>query len=313
MPDVAVALDARRLDQNISRFHRRAAVAGRVVRAHFKAHRLIELTARQVAAGAVGASVHTARTAIALAAVGVTDVVVAWPWREPWRWPVYVEAAHQVERFAVHVDDADTIAGLGKLAAEQGVEVGVRLDLRHMPAADAVPLARLAGSTAGVRLDGLTGYAGPESEDEFAGRDALGRRQAEFLVGVAESIRAAGIACPVVSAGGTPTAAGALAVEGVTELVAGAYATLDAGLAEPGGCELDDVAISVAAGRADLLAGCTQPWAPGLESVPARNRLLPGHVCPLATNLVRGDVEITVLDEGTPVDRWIPRARPDRG
>ncbi len=315
MIDVAVALDARLLDQNIARFHQRVAAAGRVTRAHFKAHRTVELAARQVAAGAGGVSVHTARTAIALAAVGVRDVVVAWPWREEWRWPVYLEAARSVERFAVHVDEAETITGLGALAAAGGAEIGVRLDLRHLPDDQVLPLARLVDATAGVRLDGVTAYSGAETRADIAGRDALGQRQAERLVRFAESIRADGIDCPVVSAGGTPTALGALRVDGVTEIVAGAYATLDAGMAEAGVCALEDVAVSVAAERVDLLAGCTQPWAPDLESLPshAKGRLLPGHICPLAKALMHNGVELTLVDEGRTVDRWLPRARPDRG
>ncbi|MFB6726256.1 alanine racemase [Kribbella sp. NPDC056345] len=311
MTDVAVALDARLLDQNIARFHQQ--VAGRVMRAHFKAHRTVELAARQFKAGAAGVAVHTARTAIALADVGVRDVVVAWPWREAWRWPVYLEAARSVERFAVHVDDAETIAGLGALAAVGGAEIGVRLDLRHLPDEQVLSLARLVDATAGVRLDGVTAYSGAETRADIAARDALGQRQAERLVRSAESIRADGIDCPVVSAGGTPTALGALRVEGVTEIVAGAYATLDAGMAEAGVCALEDVAVSVAAERVDLLAGCTQPWAPDLEAVPTQGRLLPGHICPLAKALMHNGVELTLVDEGRVVDRWLPRARADRG
>jgi hypothetical protein len=132
------------------------------------------------------------------------------------------------------------------------------------------------------------------------------------VVAVAEEIRADGIACPVVSAGGTPTAPAALRVDGITEIVAGAYATLDAGLAAAGACDLDDVAISVASEHAELLAGCAQPCSRGGVGRGPR-RLLPGHVCPLARNLMRSRTAITVLDGGVPVDHWLPRGRPDHG
>nr|WP_020390812.1 alanine racemase [Kribbella catacumbae] len=312
MPAVPVTVDTRQLDRNIKRFHQQVAEAGCMTRAHLKAHRTTELAARQVAAGAVGVSVHSAQAARDLAAVGVTDVVVAWPWREPWRWPLYVGAAHELEHFAVHVDDAETITGLGRAAAAAGVQIGVRIDLRHTPAADVLTLARLTESTAGVRLDGVTGYHGPETAEDIKDFSLLGRRHAEELVATAESIRADGIECPVVSAGGTPTALGALSVNGITEIVAGAYATLDAGLAAAGVCDLAEVAISVAGDRADLLADCAQPWDPDSVSVPRDGRLLPGHVCPLAVNLMRGKVEITVIDGGATVDRWLPQGRPDR-
>lgn len=283
-----------------------------MTRAHLKAHRTVELMSRQVAAGAVGASVHTVEAARELAAAGVTDVVVAWPWREDWRWKLYVGAAQEIERFGIHVDSAETITGTARLAAAASTQVGVRIDLRHTPAADVLPLARLAHETAGVRLDGVTGYHGPETVADIADCATLGRRYAEQLVAAAASIRAEGIDCPVVSIGGTPTASGALEVEGITEIVAGAYATLDGGLAAAGACDVADVAISVATEHAELLDDCGQPWAPEVIAVPADGRLLPGHVCPLARNLMRSKVEITVLDGGVPVDRWLPRGRPDR-
>lgn len=312
MPALPVTVDARQLDRNIKHFHQQVADAGCVTRAHQKAHRTTELATRQVAAGAVGVAVHSAQAARDLAALGVTDVVVAWPWREPWRWPLYVSAAHELEHFAVHVDDADAITGLARAAYGDGLQIGVRIDLRHTPAAEVLPLARLVEATAGVRLDGVTGYHGPEAAEDIKDFSLLGRRNAEHLVAIAESIRADGIDCPAVSAGGTPTAPGALSIDGITEIVAGAYATLDAGLAAAGACELAEVAISVAGDRADLLADCAQPWEPESVSVPMDGRLLPGHVCPLAVNLMRGKVEITVMDDGVAVDRWLPRGRPDR-
>lgn len=309
---VAVAVDSQLLDQNIQRFHQQVKAAGSVTRAHLKAHRTTELAVRQVAAGAVGVAVHSAQAAFDLAAAGVTDVVVAWPWQEPWRWPLYVAAARELEYFAVHVDTADTISGLGRRAAADGVQIGIRIDLRHTPATEVLALARLADATAGVRFDGVTGYEGPETPEDIVDFAALGQRHAERLVAVAESIRADGIDCPVVSAGGTPTAPGALRVEGLTEIVAGAYATLDAGLAVAGACELKDVAISVAVERADLLTSCGQPWDPESVSVMVDGRLVPSHVCPLAKNLMRGKVELTVLDGDRVVGRWVPRGRPDR-
>ncbi len=310
MPALPVTVDARQLDRNIKRFHQQVADAGCAARAHLKAHRTIELAARQVAAGAVGVAVHSAQAARDLAAVGVTDVVVAWPWREPWRWPLYVSAAHELEHFAVHVDDAETITGLGRAA--DGIQVGVRIDLRHTPAVEVLKLARLAETTAGVRLDGVTGYHGPETVEDIKDFSLLGRRYAEQVVAVAESIRAAGIDCPVVSVGGTPTAPGALEVDGITEIVAGAYATLDGGLAAAGACELTEVAISVAGDRADLLTDCAQPWDPGAVAIPVDGRLLPGHVCPLAVNLMRAKVELSLVDGGALVDQWLPQGRPDR-
>ena len=200
------------------------------------------------------------------------------------------------------------MTGIGAAAAARGVEVGIRIDLRHTPPEQVVPVAEAVASTAGVRLDGVTIYPSVETTADLADRYAVGRRAAEQAVRAAKAISAAGIDCPVVCVGGTPTAAGAWSVAGVTEVCAGAYATWDGGLARHGVGELAQVAISVAAEATDLLAGCGQPWEPEVTSVaapePYAGRLLPAHVCPLAVTLVRRQVEITVVDRGEPVAVW---------
>ncbi|WP_084955474.1 alanine racemase [Thermoactinospora rubra] len=304
-----VTVDLGRTRANIRRFHAAAAEAGVAVRAHTKAHRTIELSRLQLEAGAVGVSVQTVNAGLALG--DAADVVLSWPWREEWRRPLYARAAAELRSFAVHVDDAETVAGVASTAARHGVEIGLRIDLRHTPADAVLPLARLIEKTPGVRLDGVSGYSAPATWEDIEDRVEYGRRHAVRLVEVAEAIRAEGIPCPTVCAGGTPTAAGALAVPGITEITAGAYATLDGGLAAAGYCGPADVAISVA--DAALLDGCAQPWDPETVAVRDGERLLPAHVCPLAKRLAVQDVEITVVDGGEVVDVWRPLARPDRG
>lgn len=313
----AVSLDLPRLDANIHRFHRAATAHGVAVRAHLKAHRTVELAGRQVAAGAQGVAVQTAQAARRLAAAGVPDVVVAWPWPDPWRFPRYAEAAACVPRFAVHVDRTDAVTGIGAAATEHGTEVGVRIDLRHTPADSVRELARLAVDTPGVRFDGISGYCAVETVADLRDRYALGRRYARQVVATAAGLRADGIDCPVVSVGGTPTAPGVLGVEGVTELCAGAYATFDGGLAEAGVCAPEEVALSVAPESAELLADCAQPWAPEVAWLPAappsyRGRLVPAHVCPLAVTLVRRGLAVGLVDGDRQVGWWRPFAAPDQ-
>lgn len=311
-----VMVDLPRLDANIQRFHKATSAAGCRVRAHVKAHRTIELALRQVAAGAVGVAVHTASGAIQLANAGIEDVVLAWPWPDPWRFPLFADAAAQVPRFAVHVDRPESITGLGSAAIDRGTEVGVRIDLRHAQPDSVMALARLAVQTPGLRFDGLAGYCPTTTVEEIRGRYEVGQRYARDVVAIAETLRAAGIDCPVVSVGGTPTAPGARGVDGVTEICAGVYATFDGGLAAAGVCTPTDVALSVAADATELLDGCAQPWDPGVAWLPMtppyQDRIVPAHVCPLAANLLKHDVEMTVVGNGEQVATWRPFAAPDR-
>ncbi len=61
----------------------------------------------------------------------------------------------------------------------------------------------------------------------------------------AEALRAAGLPCPVVSVGSTPTAHFARDLTGVTEVRAGVYVFFDLVMAGLGVCDLDDIALSV--------------------------------------------------------------------
>ena len=75
------------------------------------------------------------------------------------------------------------------------------------------------------------------------GADELPRD--DLCVRAAESIRAAGLACPEVSIGSTPTALSALNLDGVTEVRAGVYVFFDLVMHNIGVCRADELALSV--------------------------------------------------------------------
>jgi D-serine deaminase-like pyridoxal phosphate-dependent protein len=66
-------------------------------------------------------------------------------------------------------------------------------------------------------------------------------------VRAAERLRSAGLPCPVVSAGSTPTAVHARSLEGVTEMRPGNYMFFDLQQVGLGVCSQDDIAVSVLA------------------------------------------------------------------
>ncbi|MGN9907637.1 alanine racemase [Phytohabitans sp. LJ34] len=325
-----VTVDPERLDANLIRFGAAARAAGVVVRAHVKGHRTVAIGVRQVAAGAVGIAVHSAAEARWYVDAGVSDVVIAWPWRDAWRWPRFARLARHA-RVAVHVDRGEALAGLSAAAAEQGVTLGVRVEVdtglhrTGVAPEEVVSLAKAAASTPGLRLDGVTGYVPVLTARDAADRYTLGQRVARQLVDVAGAVRDAGLPCQVVSVGGTVTAPGALSVPGVTELCSGAYALLDGGHAMLGACRPQDVAIavttavtavapdgSISTDADELLAGADQVWAPGVRMTDASGtprvggplRVLPAHVCPVVARCPP-----LHLPDGTV---WRPRVAPDR-
>lgn len=279
------SLDVDRLDANIRRFQAIATGAGVALRAHVKAHRCPEIARRQVTSGAVGVALHSAREAERYLEQGITDIVVAWPWRDPWRAERFAALAERC-RVVVHIDQAELVSAFA------GTNVGIRIDVDTglhrvgVPPDEVVPLARRIDLTDGPWLDGVTGYRGVESAADVDVRDEIGRRNAELLVDVANAVRADGIDCPTVCAGGTATVVGALQVDGVTEICCGIYPTFDAGSASIGLCEPTDVAVWLAPDtNEEELSGCDQPWTPGVVTATVDGRLLPAHVCPLATKV----------------------------
>ncbi|MFP3481322.1 alanine racemase, partial [Burkholderia sp. SIMBA_057] len=66
-------------------------------------------------------------------------------------------------------------------------------------------------------------------------------------VRAAQRLRDAGIPCPAVSVGSTPTALAVGQLEGVTEVRAGVYVFFDLVMHNVGVCALEDIALSVLA------------------------------------------------------------------
>jgi D-serine deaminase-like pyridoxal phosphate-dependent protein len=73
----------------------------------------------------------------------------------------------------------------------------------------------------------------------------LAEQERALSVRAAERLRAAGLRCPVVSVGSTPTALSARALDGVTEVRCGVYVFFDLFMTNVGVCAIDDIALSV--------------------------------------------------------------------
>lgn len=99
-----------------------------------------------------------------------------------------------------------------------------------------------------ARLGGVMTHAGSSYDCDDAGVLArLAEQERAGAVRAAERLRAAGLPCPVVSVGSTPTALSARRLDGVTEVRAGVYVFFDLVMHNVGVCTIDDIAISVLA------------------------------------------------------------------
>ncbi|MEU9561938.1 alanine racemase [Streptomyces sp. NPDC048161] len=287
--DAVAYVDPDRLDTNLRSFHGRAAAAGVRVRAHVKGHRTVEIARRQIAAGARGIAVHHAREVRRYAGAGIRDIVVSHPWEDPWRWELFARSAADC-RLTLHVASPEAVAGLGRAAARRSTPVGVLLDLRAGPdgsppaPSEVLALARAVVDRPWLRLRGVTGYRGLDTAADAEARHTIGAAYATALVETAGLLRSHGLPCATVCVGGTPTAAGALEVDGITEVCAGAYALQDVGLAAIGVCTEEQIALSVSGPReaAELVGEYGYAWLAADDTARrSGNRWLPAHVCPV--------------------------------
>jgi len=100
----------------------------------------------------------------------------------------------------------------------------------------------------GCELRGVMTHAGDSyNQASTDGIRAIAVQERDAAVRSAEALRAAGLPCPVVSVGSTPTATFASDLAGVSEVRAGVFMFFDLVMAGIGVCSVDDIAVSVLA------------------------------------------------------------------
>lgn len=248
----AVLVDLDRLDANIARMAAIARDAGVALRPHAKSHKLPQVGARQLDAGAVGLTVAKLGEAEVFVDHGVTDLLLAYPLWGAAKWQRLCELAARA-RITVAADSHEAIDGLSGVAAASGHEIPVLVEIEcgfgrcGVPDADAaLALARRIVDAHGVSFAGIMSFAGQsyDAGTELA-VEGVARHDADVLGTAARVIRAAGIDVGVVSAGGTPTARRVAEIGGVTEIRPGAYALSDRDQVALGWGTLDDCALTV--------------------------------------------------------------------
>ncbi len=156
--------------------------------------------------------------AVILDSLAQAEAVSEWSRRTGDRLPVFIEVDPDGHRSGVKPGDADLLRGIGQRVA------------------------------AGAELRGVLLHAGESyglSDPEALAEAAEGERAAALQA--AETLMAAGLPCPVVSVGSTPTASHARHLDGITEVRAGVYMFGDLVQAGIGSCAVGDIAVSVLA------------------------------------------------------------------
>lgn len=246
-PDILIDLDI--LDRNITGMADTVRDKGLTLRPHAKTHKIPEIAARQLAAGATGLTVATIGEAEVFADAGVDDLFIAYPlWLSDRKAGRLGDLAVRA-KLTVGVDSAEGAArlgqGLGPAAGNVGVLVEVdsghhRSGVRAQSAADIAQ----AAADAGLDVAGVFTFPGHSYAPGMPAEAAAQEQEALRLA--AEALAAAGFTARVRSGGSTPTA---LLTENsaANEVRPGVYVFGDAQQLELGRCAPEDIALTVAA------------------------------------------------------------------
>ncbi|HKT65803.1 MAG TPA: DSD1 family PLP-dependent enzyme [Burkholderia sp.] len=248
----AALIDAGRMRDNIARMQAHLDALGVTFRPHVKTTKCRQIVDAQIAAGARGITVSTLKEAEQFFAAGVRDIVYA-VGMIPARLGHALALRRQGCDLKIVADSlpaANAIAEFGRAHGER-FEVWIEVDVDGhrsgiRPDDDLLIDVGRALADGGMTLGGVLAHAG--SSYEYDTRDALvalAEQERSRTVRAAARLRAAGLPCPVVSIGSTPTALSAQSLDGVTEVRAGVYVLFDLVMHNIGVCALSDIALSV--------------------------------------------------------------------
>ena len=222
------------VDRNLSRMQAYADRHGLALRPHIKTHKLPRFAQRQVALGAIGITCQKLGEAEVMADAGLDDILISYPLIGTAKARRLAALARRVTMRAA-IDNPRALETVARASQEAGRPIGVLVEFDSgmhrtgvISVEEALALIAQIRAADGLRFDGLMTY--PSSA---------------ATAGFVRAVKDAGIALPVVSGGGTPRAAHAHEIEGVTEMRVGTYIYNDRTLVELGAAALDDCALLV--------------------------------------------------------------------
>ena len=255
----ALLLDAPKMERNIGRMRARLASLGVSFRPHLKTGKSIDVTQRLFAGVADGAprpvTVSTLKEAEYFFAHGFTDILYA-VGIAPNKLKHVADLRARGCDLNIILDNQDAAASVAAFTSSGGgtasrpIPTLIEIDSDgHRAGVPPESDGLIAiGRTLGASLAGVMTHAGDSYN--CASVDAIrtiAEQERALTVRAAERLRAAGLPCPIVSVGSTPTATYAEKLDGVTEVRAGVFVFFDLVMAGIDVCTIDDIALSVLA------------------------------------------------------------------
>ena len=255
LPTPALILDRAVLRRNLRRMSDRLREAGIALRPHLK-------TAKSVAIGRMAVEGHDGRITVSTLAEaryfaqgGFKDILYG-VGIVPSKLAAVTELRRQGVNLRIVTDNLPVARAIAD-AAKDGDTFSVFIEIDSGGGRAGLPwpdlpglldIARTLHQAPGVELAGVMTHAGHSYHESTPdGIAAVAEQERQAVVGAAEKLRAAGIPCPIVSAGSTPTAIHSRDFGGLTEMRPGVYVFNDLDQEFIGSCGSADLALSVLA------------------------------------------------------------------
>lgn len=251
----ALILDIARVRRNTARMAEKMHAHGVSLRPHLKTAKSAEVAKLATAGHAGGITVSTLSEARYFAGRGFRDITYA-----VGIVPAKVPAAAALRRdgATMHLlaDDPAQVAALDAAASAEGVDFPVFVEIdsgQHRGGVKPgdpglLEVAKAIHSAPSLSIAGVLTHGGHSYHAADAAQlRAIADDERMAVVAAAEALREAGLPCPAVSAGSTPTAVAGANFEGLTEMRPGVYTFFDLDQYGLGVCGLDDLALSVLA------------------------------------------------------------------
>ena len=255
LPTPALILDRAILDRNLKRMSERLRAAGVLLRPHLKTAKSVQIGRKAVAGHDGRITVSTLAEARYFAEGGFTDILYG-VGIVPSKLPAVSELRRQGVNLRVVTDNLAVAKAL-RAAATNGESFSVLIEIDSGAGRAGLPYPELSGlldiarvlhGAPGIELAGVMTHAGHSYHQSTPdGIAAVAEQERQAIVGAADRLRAAGIPCPIVSAGSTPTATHSRDFTGITEMRPGVYVFNDLDQEYIGSCGAGDLALSVLA------------------------------------------------------------------
>lgn len=232
-PALVVDLDV--LEANIAAMAAHAKEKGIALRPHAKTHKSVEISKRQIAAGALGICVAKLGEAEAQAGGGIESILITSPVVTDGGIARLMTLNTRVGQLMAVCDNKDTAVRLAAAAKASGKPLRILIDIDPglgrtgiLPGEGAYALAETAANSPGLEYMGLQCYAGQvqhmESPNE---RRAASLSALAELAALRDTLTAHGLAPKIISGGGTGTFDIDPDARVLSELQAGSYVFMD--------------------------------------------------------------------------------------